>query len=183
MHSPSLPSSRRKLGTVAVAAMGARGAIATLAAGLAPGAGAASRRPPSCATSQLVIWLNEVPGDGAAGSIFSQLGFTNLSRRTCTLRGYPRVTAASLHGGAVGGVASREAVGKPHTVRLRPGDSAFATLRIVEAQNFPHSACHPVMAAGLRVSPPGRHAHKIVPYPFEACARRSNPNLAVRAVK
>jgi Domain of unknown function (DUF4232) len=158
------------------------GSIAILAAELAPSAGAASKRAPRCATSQLVIWLNEVPGNGAAGSVFHQLAFTNLSRRTCTLRGFPRVSAANLHGRRVGGFATREAGGNPHTVRLHPGDTAFANLRIVEAQNFPHATCRPVTAAGLRVAPPGRHSSKLVPYPFEACARASNPNLSVRAV-
>ncbi len=182
MHAPPLPSSGRKLGAVAAIGAIVLSSIAILAAGLAPNAAGASNRVHKCATSQLVIWLNEVPGSGAAGSVFHELGFTNLSKRTCTLRGYPRVTAANLHSGKVGGLATREATGSVHAVRLHPGDTAFATLRIVEAQNFPHSVCHPVSAAGLRVSPPGRHSQKVVPFPFEACARASNPNLSVRAV-
>jgi hypothetical protein len=177
-------SSKRRFGPLAVAGVAA---LAMLAAESGPGAAApgavASKRVHPCAGSQLAIWLNQVPGDGAAGSIFHQLGFTNLSRRTCTLRGYPRVTAANLHGDKVGGFALREPTGTPHAVRLHPGDTAFATLRITEAQNFPHSVCHPVTAAGLRVSPPGRHSHKLVPFPFEACARAANTNLSVRAVK
>ena len=185
MHAPSLSHSKRRLSMVALTGVAVLGSIAMVA--VAPSAGAAgasaSNRVHRCATSQLVIWLNEVPGNGAAGSVFHQLGFTNLSKRTCTLRGYPRVTAANLHGRRVGGFATREATGHPHTVRLHPGDSAFATLRIVEAQNFPHSVCHPVTAAGLRVSPPGRRPGKLVPFPFEACARAANPNLSVRAVE
>lgn len=180
MNASAPLSSKRRLGTVALTCAVALSSIAMLAA--EPSAGA-SNSVHKCASSQLVIWLNEVPGSGAAGSVFHQLGFTNLSKRTCTLRGYPRVTAANLHGGKVGGFATREATGALHTVRLHPGDSAFATLRIVEAQNFPHSTCHPVTAAGLRVSPPGRHSFKTVPFPFEACARASNPNLSVRAVE
>ncbi len=184
IHPPSLTHSKRKLGVVAVTGAVLLSAIAMLAAELTPSAGAAaSRRAPRCATAQLVIWLNEVPGNGAAGSVFHQLAFTNLSRRTCTLRGFPRASAANLHGRRVGGFATREVGVKAHTVRLRPGDTAFAGLRIVEAQNFPHATCRPVTAAGLRVWPPGRHASKLVPFPFEACARASNPNLSVQAVK
>jgi Domain of unknown function (DUF4232) len=184
MHAPPLLSSRRKLSVIAVVGAVVLGSIGMLGAEIAPSAGAAaSSRVHRCATSRLVIWLNEVPGNGAAGSVFHQLGFTNLSKRTCTLRGYPRVRGANLHGGRVGGFATREASGTLRTVRLHAGESAFATLRIVEAQNFPHSACHPVTVAGLRVSPPGRHSSKLVPLPFEACARVSNPNLAVRAVE
>jgi Domain of unknown function (DUF4232) len=178
MNAPSLRS-KRTLGALATTAALALSSIALLA----PSAAGASSRVHRCATSQLVIWLNEVPGNGAAGSIFHQVGFTNLSKRSCTLRGYPRVTAANLHGGKLGGLASREASGALHTVRLHPGETAFATLRIVEAQNFPRSACRPATAAGLRVAPPGRHASKVVPFPFEACARADNPNLSVRAVQ
>jgi hypothetical protein len=185
MHGHS--SSKRRFGPLAVAAIVALAAFAVLiaedAVSVAVSGAFASKRVHRCANSQLVIWLNEVPGNGAAGSIFHRLGFTNLSRRTCTLRGYPRVTAANLHGGKIGGFASPEANGTPHTVRLHPGDAAFATLRVTEAQNFPHAVCHPVTAAGLRVSPPGRHSHKLVPFPFEACARATNSNLSVRAVE
>lgn len=183
MHAPSPSPSKRTLSAVAVIAAAVLGSIAMLAPSAGAAGASASNRVHKCATSQLVIWLNETPGNGAAGSIFHQLGFTNLSKRTCMLRGYPRVRAANLHGGKVGGFATGEASGALHTVRLHPGDTAFATLRIVEAQNFSHSSCRPVMAAGLRVSPPGRHSRKIVPFPFEVCARASNPNLSVRAVE
>ena len=103
MHAPSPSPSKRTLSAVAVIAAAVLGSIAMLAPSAGAAGASASNRVHKCATSQLVIWLNETPGNGAAGSIFHQLGFTNLSKRTCMLRGYPRVRAANLHGGKVGG--------------------------------------------------------------------------------
>ncbi len=186
MHSLTLPSKRR-LGALAVAGAAALASVALLlapAASSAATSGAvASKAPGRCANSKLVAWFAEMPGSGAAGSVFYKLAFTNLGNRTCTLRGYPQVTAANLGGGRVGSAAAKEGGGSVHTVTLESGDSAFATLRITEAQNFPHSTCRPVMAAGLRVRAPGNGGSKLVPFPFEACARKGHANLSVRAVE
>jgi hypothetical protein len=40
-----------------------------------------------------------------------------------------------------------------------------------------------VLAAGLRVYPPGQTASELVPYPFEACARSGPVYLHVEAVQ
>jgi len=58
----------------------------------------------------------------------------------------------------------------------------MAVLRIVEAGNFPASACREVTAAGLRVFPPGQTASKVVPFPFQTCSRAGQSVLSVRAV-
>ncbi|MFI4985009.1 MAG: DUF4232 domain-containing protein [Solirubrobacterales bacterium] len=136
---------------------------------------------PRCATSGLVIWLNTA-GSGAAGSIYYDLYLTNLSGRSCTLRGYPRVSAASLGGHQLGAGASRETGQRPGVVTLSRRATAMAVLRIVEAGNFPASACREVTASGLRVFPPGQTASKVVPFPFQACSRAGQGVLSVRAV-
>src|ERR1700722_12439051 len=41
---------------------------------------------PSCTTANLDVWLN-TEGNGAAGSSYYNLNFTNLSSHACTLRG------------------------------------------------------------------------------------------------
>jgi len=135
---------------------------------------------PSCSTSSLVIWLKELPGGGTAGSVYYELEFTNLSARTCTLTGYPGVSAIHLHGGRLGAGASREVTNKPRPVRLASGASAGAVLRIVDAGALP--SCAPVAAAGFRVYPPGQTSSKVVPFPFQACARSGHSNLIVRAI-
>jgi hypothetical protein len=130
-----------------------------------------------CATSRLVIWL-DTDGDGAAGSIYYKLELTNASSATCTLTGYPGVSAVDLVGHQLGSPASR-LPSPTKTVTLGAEDSAIATLRVVEAGNFPNAACHPVNAAGVRVYPPDERVSKFVPFPFQACAYSKSVVLGV----
>jgi hypothetical protein len=134
-----------------------------------------------CATSGLVIWINTT-GNGTAGSIFYNLYFTNLSRRACSLKGYPGVSAVDLSGRRLGRAASREASQRPAALTLRPGGTATAVLRIVDAANFSASACNVVTAAGLRVYPPRESRSKVVPFPFKTCSRIAVGGLSVRAL-
>jgi hypothetical protein len=70
------------------------GLAVTGAAALIPGAALAApgaAKPglvttPACATSGLDVWL-DTQGNGAAGTIYYGLEFTNLSGTTCTLYG------------------------------------------------------------------------------------------------
>ena len=158
--------------------MGLLGCAASLAA--VAGASAATAAPASCKTSDLVVWLN-TQGDATAGSTFFALEFTNLSGRACTLRGYPGVSAVDLHGRTLGSAGSRLPVAV-RTVTLETGATASAVLRIVEADNFPASACRRVEAAGVRVFPPNQTVAKIVPFPFRACSRSGPVILDVKAV-
>ena len=121
------------LGGGAVAAVLAVAAAATIATSAQASAGA-------CATSGLVVWLN-TSGNGAAGSIYYNLEFTNLGGRACTLYGYPGASAVDLAGSQLGRAASRDAVHPAKTVTLADGATAHAVLRIVEAGNYPRSAC------------------------------------------
>lgn len=152
------------LAAAAAAALAAAGAVATASA--SPRAHAAA----ACSTSGLVAWLNTGAGGGAAGSFYYTLELTNLSGSTCTVSGYPGVSAVSLSGARIGSPASRT-VGSPKTITLGNGASTKMTLRIVDVLNFPTSTCRPVWAAGLRVYPPGQTASRIVPGPFRACSR------------
>lgn len=158
------------------------------AAGLVAPAGASAPQARSagasrCSASGLVVWLN-TQGNGAAGSSYYQLQLTNLSGRTCSLSGFPGVSAVGLSGAQLGSSAEREVPsGKAKTVRLANGASAVATLRIVEAGNFPKSTCRQTTAAGLRVYPPGQTSSKVVPFPFEACARTGPAYLSIGSVR
>jgi hypothetical protein len=137
---------------------------------------------PACTTPQLVVWINAGAGSGAAGSTFFKLVFTNLSSHTCTLTGFPGVSAVNLAGRQVGHSAGRETPATGHTITLTKDASAQAVLRIVDAENYPASTCHIAMAAGLRVYPPGQKRSRIVPFPFQACASTGPRVLSVRAV-
>lgn len=134
-----------------------------------------------CQSSSLVVWLN-TQGSGAAGSTYYNLEFTNLGVSSCTLSGYPGVSGVGLTGAQLGSPALRDPQHKPAAVTLAPRASAHVVLRIVDALNYPKSACAPVTAAALRVYPPGQTASKLVPYPFLACSRAGSSYLSVEAV-
>jgi hypothetical protein len=136
----------------------------------------------ACTTPGLVVWL-DTQGNGTAGSIYYTLEFTNLSARTCTLKGYPGVSAVNLGGHTLGSAAGRDHATTPHLITLVPGATATAVLRIVEAGNFPTASCHQVTAAGLRVYPPNLTTSKVVPFPFLACSSTGPVYLSVRAVR
>lgn len=157
-------------------------ALAASLASAATGGGAGASAAP-CATSNLVIWLPNGQGNGAAGSVFYKLRITNLGGASCTLKGFPQVSAVNLKGQSIGKPASKETGQKVATVKLAPGGSASFQLRVVEAGNFSPGDCHPTMAAGLRVAPPGGGGSKAVPFPFETCAKPTQPVLSVGPVK
>jgi hypothetical protein len=169
---------------IPAAALGAAAPSAGPDAVVGPGASIvpAAASTAKCATSGLVVWL-DTQGNGAAGSNFYTLEFTNLSGHTCTLGGYPGVSAVNLAGHQVGSAASRDTSHTPRTVTLAAGASATTTLRIVEAGDFPSGTCGLVTAAGLRVFPPNLTASKVIPFPFPACMRPRHVFLTVRAVQ
>jgi hypothetical protein len=150
----------------AVASLVLLAALSTAPAGSAARAGRTAGVP-VCPAAGLVAWL-DTNGNGAAGTIFFKLHFTNLSGHRCTVRGFPGVSAANASGHGIGPGASRF-TGSVHTITLRNGATAAANLGIVEALNFPPALCRPTTAAGLRVFAPGATRAKFVPFPFAAC--------------
>src|SRR5262245_29389213 len=151
-----------------VVATGAVSSASTIAG--APAATARAAQPPGCATRNLVVWL-DTNGDAGAGSVHYELEFTNLSRSSCVLRGYPGVSAVDLVGRRLGAPASRNASNPVRSIVVAPGGNASAALKIANTDVFPSPRCRSTTAAGLRVYPPNQTASKIVPYPFRACSR------------
>jgi hypothetical protein len=172
--------SRRALG--ATTALAAAGALALSAGPATASHRAVAAAAPACKSSSLVVWLN-TQGNGAAGSSFFNLEFTNLGAHSCTLRGYPGASGVTLTGHQLGSAASRDPQHAAVTVTLAPRATAHVVLRIVDALNYPKSACMPVTAAGLRVYPPGQTASKLVPFPFLACSRSGSNYLSVETVQ
>ena len=140
-----------------------------MASAESPARPAAAAVAPGCQTPGLVIWL-DTSGNGAAGTTFFKLHFTNLSGHACTLNGFPFLFAVNLAGHQVG---RRAAFRKPapHLVTLANGKTATAVLGIVDTGVFSRSACRPVTAAGLRVFPPNQTRSKLIPFPFSTCSR------------
>ena len=146
-------------------------AAAVTAASMAAVAPAGAATPP-CKTGGLVIWMN-TQGNGTAGTIFYTLNFTNLSGHSCTLRGFPGVSAVKLNGGQLGKPGSRDTGQTVKTITIGKGRTAHATVGIVDIGALPN--CPPTTAAGLRVFPPGQTASKVIPFPFPACGSSSSP--------
>jgi len=169
---------RRLASVAAVAAAAALIPVAALAATAAGGA-ADQAATPKCTTAGLVVWM-DTNGDGAAGSIFYTLKFTNLSGHACTLFGHPGVIAVSLTGGRIGHAARWDGP-PPSLVRLANGATAIAVLQYSDVVTGNNHCQAP--AAGLRVRPPGQTALKVIPFPFTACANRTLVYLGVQPVQ
>lgn len=137
--------------------------------------------PQACATRALSAKVGQ--SQGAAGSIYLDLVFTNISNVTCTLYGYPGV---SLAGGSPVAQLGRSATENPATPRevvtLAPGAVSSALLRIVQAADYPASRCDPVTATYLQVYPPNQTTPIYVGYSGTACTKPINL-MTVNVVK
>lgn len=137
---------------------------------------------PRCLTRQLTTWLG-IPGSGAAGSFYYQLEISNISHRTCTLQGFPGVSAHAAGGRQLGSPARRLSGYRERRVTLRPSQTAHAVLQITDVGNFSPSVCRPVTADSLRVFAPGTYVPMTVPFSFRACARKGPIYLHVSPVQ
>jgi hypothetical protein len=129
-----------------------------------------------------VVWLGLGEGGAAAGSMYYPLEFTNVSRSSCRLFGFPGVSA--VRGGRLLGSPSERDRGRaPRRVDLAPRETAHTTLRIVNVENYSAARCRPVTASGLRVYPPDQRTSADIPFTFRACSRRGPVFLSVRPVQ
>jgi hypothetical protein len=135
------------------------------------GTGGQSGGTPRCHTGDLKVSVAADPGGGAAGSTYESLVFRNSAGHACTLTGFPGVSyVAGDHGTQVNAPFARDPGQRRPTVRLLPGVSAHATLRIPNWQNYPPESCKPVSIRGFRVYPPDETASVFVSQPQKACS-------------
>jgi hypothetical protein len=148
-----------------------------------PAATAAAAVPAPCRANQLTVWQG-IPGDGAAGSTYYELEFSNTSRHACTLRGYPTVVAVNSRGTRLGRVSGHDPFFARRTVTLASGATAHAVLRLTDVSVFSPAACRPVMSAGLRIYAPSTTTSTVIPERLPVCSSRSGPTyLFVRVVR
>lgn len=134
-----------------------------------------------CAASGLRIRVR-----GAAARYVIE--FTNVSDAPCSLRGYPSVSAyaVSARDGMarlLGVPAGRDMAGVAPLVVLGRGESADSAVSVTAPSG---RGCQPVPATGLRVTPPGERAGRLVRRPMTACSARGVGTpafLRVRAVR
>jgi hypothetical protein len=118
------------------------------------------------------------PGGGAAGSFVVQILTTNTSSKVCQTRGYPGVSLTAAGTGKQLGAAADREPGQPiPTMRLEPGKTAVALVKVSQAGNF---GCRVTRAAGFRIYLPGDKAAEFAPYAVDACSSSSVHQLTVR---
>jgi hypothetical protein len=121
-----------------------------------------------CRAASLKLSIRE--GDGAAGTIYRQLVFTNIGTAPCIVQGFPGVSyVAGEDGHQVGPAAFRSGT-KGEAINLAPGASAVAPVGFTEVRNYDEAVCKPTAVRGLRVYPPQETASMFVPLEGTGCA-------------
>lgn len=138
--------------------------------------------PSICRSTALSVTLGGA--EGAAGTVYASLKFTNTGPNPCVLHGFPGVSYVSGdNGNQVGPAAERDGV-KGAAVSLPHGGVASAQLGMVRVLNYDPSACHPTPIKGLRVYPPGETASVFVPFRGTGCSSNPpGPQLRVKTIQ
>jgi len=155
-----------------------------------------------CPASGLEAWLGlgaASPASGASGAspgnarppgaypgheTYYTLEFTNVSNRTCSLFGYPEVSAyrdSPAAGRPIGGTAIRDTSVRPKPVMLEPGATAHAVLRI--AGDTEPAGCAEVTAGELRITLPQQARPSLVRARIPVCTQRGHASLSVQAIQ
>jgi hypothetical protein len=134
----------------------------------------------SCLTSALKVSLGKA--NATAGTTFYPLKFVNKSNTSCTLRGYPGVSAVTKSGKQIGNAAKR-IPSKYRTLTVAPGKQQSSSVGIVVTGNFNASRCKPVKAAGLKVFPPNATQAVTLKKTFMTCSSKASTSLQVKPVK
>jgi hypothetical protein len=112
-------------------------------------------------------------GQGAAGTTYTPIVFTNTGSTACELHGYPGVSFVDASGQLIGAPSSED-TGKVKTVKLAAGGgTANALLRQPNPGNFPASTCQQTTAAKLRVYPPGETVALTLTDPAPVCSTKA----------
>lgn len=138
--------------------------------------------PPGCATRDLKATVGVA--QGAAGSVYQVIDFTNIGTASCSLYGYPGI---ALAGGSpvtqIGMAASRSPQAGPALVTLKPGAVANTLLRITVAQNYPTSKCSPMASTYLQIYPPNQTTPIYLGYKSTGCSATGVNLLTVSVVQ
>jgi hypothetical protein len=191
----AIPHTTRRVVAVIAAASAAGLVIATAAfatgsPGTASGAALASdtarvssAAAPACQAAQLGVWIALAQANGAAGTIYYPLNFTNVSEHTCTLHGFPGVSAIARNGHQLGSPAGWDTKVAAHTVVLAPGATAHTILRYSDVEVSTAPGCDPVnTAVVLRVYPPDQYDATIAAFDLQVCSHAGPVYLHVEPI-
>jgi hypothetical protein len=184
-----LSTTARRVATV-IAAASLTGLIAATTAFAASSSGtklAADTAPaavPACTAANLGAWVAVDQGNGAAGSIYYPLQFTNLSRHACAMRGFPGVSAIDRNGHQLGSPARWATRVPARTVVLAPGATAHTILQYSDVEVTTAPGCHPVFSTfELRVYPPGQYSATYAAFGLEACSHAGPIYMSVEPIR
>ena len=167
-------TSARRLIAVAAAAVAGLGISSAAYAATSTSAARAAAPVPACSGgvgTGISAWVAIDQGNGAAGTIYYPLEFTNTSRHTCSLYGYPGVSAISRTGQQLGSPAGRGSLSGAKRVILAPGATAHTILAYHDAAVSTSSGCHPVESTfELRVYLPGQRVATDAAFDFDVCS-------------
>ena len=167
----STTAARRAIAVAAaVAATGLATTSAAFAATSAPSAAATPRCAANAGRPSLAVWVAVDQSQGAAGTIYYPLEFTNLSAHSCSLHGFAGVSAIDRAGRQLGSPAGWNS-GTSNTVILAPGATAHAVLEYHDAVIGQSPGCHSVSTASeLRVYPPDQRTAAHAFFDLQACS-------------
>jgi hypothetical protein len=157
----------------AVLGLGIGSAVwATTAASAAPAA------VPECTSANLAVWISPDLADGAAGTIYYPLDFTNISNHTCFLVGWPGVSAVNGNLKQLGAAALRDSFIPRRFVDVAPGGTAHATLLYEDAVVF-NPGCGRVTASFLNVFPPDQRGSRIAFFDNPVCTVKNHTYMRI----
>ena len=119
----------------------------------------------TCMTGQLSLTAG--PTNGAAGSLYTSLSFTNTAATSCSMGGFPGVALLSDAGAVVGQPATRDG-SAGSLVRLGPGQRAQFVIRVGTATRTGCTVPQP--SSQIQVYPPGQTVALRLPFTTGSCA-------------
>lgn len=149
---------------VAVALGTGSAAWAATSASAAPAAAAV----PGCTAANLAVWVNLQEAQGAAGTFYYPLEFTNISGHACATGAYPGVSAIGANGRQLGDAAARNPIFPGRVVTIPAGGTAHALLSYGDAE-VSTSGCKPATADTLKVYPPNSRTSISTFFDLPAC--------------
>lgn len=162
------------------------GSVVTVPPTATPSPQASSHSTPAHAAGTPVCDYGQIhiaaqAANGAAGSRYIALTFTNAGSSSCLLSGWPDVNYVDASGKQIGATSSHASEWMSSGEVLSPGETANATLRETRA-NLYGDTCQPVTAAGYQVHIPGTDRSLTLAFPAEACSNSQVSQLSVGQV-
>jgi serine/threonine protein kinase len=141
---------------------------------------AAAKSTSACTTTDLSASVGA--SEGAAGTVYDTIDFTNTGSSPCTLYGYPGVSLTNSSAAQIGAAATRNTAQAPSLVTLASGGEANFVLGVADAENYPSGTCQPQASADLKIYPPNQNQAMKISFNTTGCANSSVKPLSVTVV-